>query len=292
MGDVTIEFRLPDARLRPLISSYYEMRFEGPGVIEDSLHPEWANIRLSLDQPWAMGASAETARVPESPLIIHGPTSKPTYVRGVEGRVFGIGILPPGWSRLWQADAAVFANSFAPLSSLVGAGATVLEARLKAAPDLDARAVIADGYLLDLLANARKSKLSDQVDALYLALADPDCATVEQIVSDHGISPARLVRLCKRAFGFPPKLLLRRQRFLRMLGALHARPYGEWRDFIDPQYVDQSHMLRDFRYFLNMSPGRYFATARPLLAAATRARGAAIGQPLQGLHETGGEANS
>jgi hypothetical protein len=90
--------------------------------------------------------------------------------------------------------------------------------------------------------------------------------------------------LSKRGFGFPPKLLLRRQRFLRMLGTLHARPYDEWPDFIDPQYVDQSHMIRDFGFFLGMPPRRYFAMDRPILRAATMGRAAMFGQPLQGLH--------
>ena len=71
---------------------------------------------------------------------------------------------------------------------------------------------------------------------------------------------------------------------LRMLGTLHARPYEQWADFIDPQYVDQSHMIRDFQYFLGMSPSRYFAQDRPILKAATKGRAALMGQPLQGLH--------
>jgi hypothetical protein len=121
------------------------MEVSGGGVIEDCLHPEWANIRMSLDTPWAFGASRETARVLDGRAIIHGATRTVTFIRGYEGRSFGIGILPSGWNLLWASR---------------------------------------------------------------------------------------------------PKSLLRRQRFLRMLGTLHVRPYSEWGDFLDPQYVDQSHMVR------------------------------------------------
>lgn len=42
---------------------------------------------------------------------------------------------------------------------------------------------------------------------------------------------------------------------------------GQWPHFLDPQYVDQSHMIRDFHKFIGMSPTQYFAMERPLLAA-------------------------
>jgi methylphosphotriester-DNA--protein-cysteine methyltransferase len=97
-------------------------------------------------------------------------------------------------------------------------------------------------------------------------LENPEMMTVGQLCAATGISHARLIRLCRRAFGFPPKFLLRRARFQRMLAAIDARPYQEWRDFIDPQYVDQSHLIRDFHYFLGMPPSRYAASPRSMPA--------------------------
>jgi methylphosphotriester-DNA--protein-cysteine methyltransferase len=93
-------------------------------------------------------------------------------------------------------------------------------------------------------------------------LENPDVVSVSQLCAATGISHARMIRLCRRAFGFPPKFLLRRARFQRMLAAIDTRPYQEWRDFIDPQYVDQSHLIRDFHYFLGMPPSRYAASPR------------------------------
>jgi methylphosphotriester-DNA--protein-cysteine methyltransferase len=97
-------------------------------------------------------------------------------------------------------------------------------------------------------------------------LENPDVMSVSQLCAATGISHARLIRLCRRAFGFPPKFLLRRARFQRMLAAIEERSYQEWRDFIDPQYVDQSHLIRDFHYFLGMPPSRYAASPRSMPA--------------------------
>jgi methylphosphotriester-DNA--protein-cysteine methyltransferase len=70
---------------------------------------------------------------------------------------------------------------------------------------------------------------------------------------------------------------------LRMLGALQARPYSEWPDYIDPQYVDQSHMIRDFKYFMGMSPRQYLALPRPVQKLSAIKRTEAVGGSLQGL---------
>lgn len=286
MAEVTVRFAMPTARLRPYLSTYYEMTVTGEGQVSDILHPEWANIRIRLHTAWDYGATAETMERLVDQAMIHGPTSHTTYVRGSASSMFGIGILPTGWNRLWKANAAHFADRWPPLSDLMGeADADALVTAIAKAPDFDARAAAADAFMLALLDRSKRSAFDDQVSAFLQVLADPANASVDQITSTLGLPQARLARLAKRGFGFPPKLLLRRQRFLRMLGTLHARPYDEWPDFIDPQYVDQSHMIRDFQQFLGMSPSRYFSLDRPILIAAARARAAMFGQPLQGLHQ-------
>jgi AraC-like DNA-binding protein len=278
---VTITFRQPCSALAPYISTYYEMQVADGVTLQDHLHPEWANIRLALDHPWEMG-SGPSQPTPKS--ILHGPTSQTTSLKGT-GKAFGVGILPPGWNRLWQVDASKYANLIVPLCDILGADESArFESMIESAVDIDERKATADAFLMHRISQAKSTPLSTQIDSLFQVLTDPANATVEQLTSTLGLPQARLARLCKRGFGFPPKLLLRRQRFLRMLGTLHARPYGEWRDFIDPQYVDQSHMVRDFQFFLGMSPRAYFAMERPILAAATMARAAMFGQPLQGLH--------
>lgn len=285
MAEVTVRFAVPAPRLRPYVSTYWQLTVVGEGAVEDLLPPEWANIRLSFDTPWAFGATRESIEHLADKAIIQGATSRATWVRGPVSTNFGIGILPTGWNRIWKTDAHAFADQVRPLSALIGSdNAAGWYTALSACPTLDARAAHCDGLLLAALDAAPRTSFDDQVLRLFEILTDPEIATVEQITSILGIPQSRLARLTKRAFGFPPKTLLRRQRFLRMLGALMARPYSEWSDFLDPQYVDQSHMIRDFNHFIGMSPGRYISGNRPIIAAAAKGRAEMFGQPLQGLH--------
>lgn len=276
---------MPAPRLRPYVSTYWELTVTGDGVIEDLLPPEWANIRMTFDCPWEFGSSRENMARLQDEAIIQGPSSCATWVRGPASRNFGIGILPTGWNRLWKADASQYADKVLPLAQLIGEEeAFQRHATLSACKSLAERAVHCDAILLGYLEDTPRTSFDDQVLQLFQILTDPDMATVEQITHTLGITQSRLARLTKRAFGFPPKMLLRRQRFLRMLGALMARPYSEWSDFLDPQYVDQSHMIRDFNHFIGKSPSRYMSGNRPIIAAAAKGRAEMFGQPLQGLH--------
>lgn len=113
-------------------------------------------------------------------------------------------------------------------------------------------------------------------------LADPDISTVETLCTTLDISQARLARMCKSVYGETPKKLLRRARFGRMLKALAEHPYAEWRNFIDPHYFDQSHFIRDFRYFLGMPPRAYLALPDDVRAACVLRFGLGLGPRVSG----------
>lgn len=119
---------------------------------------------------------------------------------------------------------------------------------------------------------------------VHAALVDPDTLTVTDIAARVGMTVRSLERLSRRAFGFPPKLLLRRQRYLRSLARFMMDPSRNWLGMLDCTYLDQSHFVRDFRRFMGMSPSEYARAPKPLLTAAAQARMAAASQAVQGLH--------
>lgn len=289
---ISVEFRVPAPTLAPYISTFYEIDIRGEAKVLDCLPPEWANIQTGVDGLYDMGSSPQEDLTPTpSRTVLRGPTRRPTWVRGL-GRAFGIGILPTGWSRLWSAPCYNYSDRIVCLSELVGrAEYAAFETDLHAAKNFEARIAVAEAWLAARLDATRTGPWLPLIDRLYSRLGDPEIPPLEELANWLDLSSTQFARLCKRAFGFPPKLLVRRQRFMRMLGEMHSRPYNEWRDFIDPHYVDQSHMLRDFRDFLGMSPTAYFALPRLILAATTRSRAAAAGKPYQILHDplTGAE---
>jgi len=100
-------------------------------------------------------------------------------------------------------------------------------------------------------------------------------ADVPQFAAAAGVSSRTLHRLCLRLFGFAPKRLLRRQRFLDTLGQVRTAVGDPLREALDAAYFDQAHFYRDFRDFMGMSPRAYFTASRALMARAAAAQAAA-----------------
>jgi len=99
-----------------------------------------------------------------------------------------------------------------------------------------------------------------------------------------------LQRLTNRAFGFPPKILLRRARFLRSLHAMRASRRGEASSVIDPAYTDYSHFVRDSQDFLGMSPQAFLNFDMPLMKNSLALRKEVLGTPAQVLDPVPGAA--
>lgn len=283
---VAMRFYLPDPSLRAAISTYYVIEHDDPdaGPLIDLLQPEWANIRIVLSGHWRSVVGGERHDSADELATLWGPTSRQSEVRADgHGIIVGVGLLPAGWARFIDAPAQDFVDRCVPLDSIAGESAGALRAALAAAPDEPAMAALLDAHFL---AAARASGADD--DALmqraHRLLVEGAFETVDEFAAAVGVSTRTLHRLCAHYFGFAPKLLLRRQRFMRTLARMYAQPDGRWVEQLDDLYYDQPQFVRDFRRFMGLAPTHYFAMPRPLLREAMNGRARLLGQSLQGLH--------
>ncbi|PZU46890.1 MAG: AraC family transcriptional regulator [Sphingomonas sp.] len=278
---LSVRFRAPRAALAGHVTSIYFVDC-GPDGIDDWLHPEWANIRFSLSGDWtwsAAGAADAGAALGKANLF--GPTARAARITGsAYSRAVGIGLTPLGWSQLIDMPAKGLANRAVPLEAIVPDG-DALTAQLAEASD-DECVNRLDFWVADRLAAAAPA--DPHVERLHRALVNGNVSTVPVFASELCVSERTLERLCPRLFGFPPKQLLRRQRFLRSLDTLQRNPGRSFTSTLDGHYTDQSHFVREFRAHMGMSPSAYFALPRPLLMAAGAARAEMLGDALQGLH--------
>lgn len=276
----SVRFLLPAAPLRRFITAYYWVEVPAPcGPVEDLLHPEWANIRFTLGGRWSTRIGGIDYD-PAPAAALFGPTSKAGVVRGQAGTVLGVGLLPLGWARFIGMAASDLADKVSSLDLLLGA---------KAGDTLEALRATGDDRVQADVLDALFKSLDDSGPALepLLLKAHERLLTVERVegmATALEISTRHLTRLSLRMFGFTPKMLIRRQRFLRTLQTLRERPDTPLGPLIDGGYFDQSHFVRDFKQFMGMSPSRYFALPHAMLGPAARERLAALGAAYQGLH--------
>ena len=287
-GAVALQFHMPSPALAPYISTYYltEVNLEPGEVVEDWLHPEWANLRFTRDHCVSSAhGDAPLQKLPHE--IFTGPSCLAGHFV-IEGRarIWGIGILPLGWSRLINGpasdlvDQTVGVDRHPHCQHIAGIADRVFTGDRNPA----AEAARIDEFLLGLLASRPPSEEEARIHAAHTALVSDDIGSVADLADRLGISARSLERFSLRVFGFSPKLLLRRQRFLRSLAQFMLDPSLSWIRTLDLHYVDQAHFVRDFKRFMAMSPSRYASLDHPVLRAAAQARAAAAGAAVQALH--------
>jgi len=257
-------FRLSEA-LQPYFTALYLTVIEaGDGMVEDYLHPEWAAMRFTQGPP-PIASIGPGPLVRQWPFVAGGPTSVATHFTVATSRVWGLGMQPVGWAKFVDTSAADLANktvdgtthpAFAVFAGLLP---------ILTSDDLDdeAKATAVDAHLMQHI--GRPVPRENELFACQDALRDPAIGDVGSLREELGMSVKSLERFCRRYFGFTPKVLLRRQRFVRSLAHYMLDPSLSWISALDSQYHDQAQFVREFRDFMGLSPTEYARMPHPIL---------------------------
>ncbi len=265
----------PSPDLAPYIRNHFVFRAPLPADMEliDPLLSETAMLRVILQGDWAAEMTPGAWQV-EGPSILFGNNSRCFNVR-VRGPfvVAGTAIRPSGWTALCNQKADRFADGMYPAAVAWGDDTDQLYRDATATGEDDAGIVAA----LEKFWRAQIAKFATPA-------TDPAMATFEEITNNDstmrvadaaervGLSARALERRCCATFGLTPKAILRRSRFLDMATAVRgiSDPGEDERAAL--RFSDQSHLNREFRYFINMTPGAFEKANTPLLNAVLKLR--------------------
>ena len=269
---VTVRFFRLSASLQPYVTALYLTVINaGDELVSDYLHPEWAAMRFTEGPP-PIACIGPGAIVPQWPFVAGGPTSLATRFAVTTSRIWGLGLQPAGWAKFAAGDAADLANrtvdgSAHPAFALF---AGILPEILACDGDDDTKAGLIEAHLARHA--DRPVPREAEIVALQEALRDPEIGEVSILQARLGMSAKALERFCRRYFGFTPKVLLRRQRFVRSLAQFMLDPSLSWIDALDGQYHDQAQFVREFRAFMGVSPSEYAKMPHPIVQPIMRQR--------------------
>lgn len=281
---ITFTQTLPAPPLRPYVSGYQFVDLAGPpgSVITDYAYPGWANIRMLFEgESWSVELG-QRSYAPAERLVLFGPLSRAARITcPIPSRRIAVGVTPLGWARLFARDASNYTDRLTPLVDILGGEAQATADALAEDPRPQAAFEVLDALLLPRLSASADPPV--EILRMHDLIMSDEVIEASEFADRLGMSTRHAARLSAEVFGFAPKLLLRRRRFLRTLNALREPGETPWRTRLDPSYHDQPQFSRDFRAFMGMSPSEFFANPRPMMEASHRARAAVLGVGIQGL---------
>jgi AraC-like DNA-binding protein len=275
-------FYTPPPEFDGCFTTFYHLTLEADdGVtVHDYLQPEWGNIRFfagSLPKAWIGQHKSSGARFSAT-----GPSSLPCEFELGASQMWGIGFLPLGWARFLDHDAKDLVNlvcdgSAHPAFRKFDAMSDVL-CNPEIDPEEQFESIVATmGQLM------RPHRDEPKIVRVHAALVDGDLASVADLANSAGMSVRTLERVCSRYFGFTPKLLMRRQRFMRSLVTFMLHKDSRWTEAMDDHYHDQAQFTREFHEFMTMNPSEYANLDHPILSSFMEARARIWGSAAQTL---------
>lgn len=274
----------PHADLEGLIGDYFAFDSEGPeamGATEWML-PNWPSIRFALaENPLSIRAPGiEWSPLPEAGF--YGPTSRIMQHTSYGGVTIGVSLTPAGLARLCNIDVSQYRDRMVSLDTLLPpADCAELVAELRASDQGPAVKVILDRFFLAHMAEPHRAEAD--IVAVNRLLLDEAVRSARDLAAAAGMQMTTLRRLAVKRFGYPPKTLLMRTRFLRSLVALKEASGAAGYQPIDEEYTDTSHFLRDCERFLGMTARQFLKLETPFLDSVLRARKLILGTATPAL---------
>lgn len=270
---ITIQYcPVPPVLERYVLTLYYCDVELGEGErLHDVLCPDWATLRFHYGAP--IEAFTRTgSRIDGCRFSVGGPRTQEVRFSMGRARQWGFRLNPLGWAALTEVPADRYADRlidgdeddafahFRPLHEML-------------ADETDSPGVQLD-RLIGFLAAMEPRVVPHEalIGAIGRSLIDPELRTATDLAQAVDAHPRMVERVCRAAFGFSPKLLLRRQRFLRSIEQFTLSTSFKWVDAIDEAYHDQAQFVRDFRAFMGMTPREYAALDKPLTEPLMRER--------------------
>lgn len=279
-----LRYEQPAPALRELLPSYAVLDSEeGFAHTDESwMLPSWAMIWIILAEAPISVSVGNRHYSKLSTAILYGVTSRAMPVISNGGVTIAIDISPLGWARFFRESAETLRDRITPLEEVLPA--ELVEELVHRLYYSD-RALEVKGILDDIFTRALPPEHRDEpliADIMKIVTAK-GTTDLRAAATQIGIQPLKLRRLSQRYFGFPPKILLMRARFLRVFLEMMISPDHAHEAVLTSVYFDRSHFLRDAKRFLGMTPRQFMDMNVEYLTAALRARRLVLGVPTPSL---------
>lgn len=256
--------RAPPPTLAPYVALLWWYTGPSPAHAQELMLPTTAmqlvvNLRCDATLVGSVNAPSQYERLRGA--VLGGTYSQPFVIPTEQQAACAGVVFRPGsaFPFLGGVPAAELQNAHISLDTLWGPEAGRLAEQLRDAPTPTAGLAALQSSLL----SQRRPDVAPHpavTAALDAFQAGAYRRPVRLLAAELGVSQQRLGRLFREQVGMTPKELARVWRFQTALRLLHSAPTARWAErAIACGYVDQSHLVRDFRAFTSLTPAAFVA---------------------------------
>lgn len=135
-----------------------------------------------------------------------------------------------------------------------------LQDRLWDVQESDAAIALIDNWLCKFFVARYSLPMGDFSPVLHHILTNPKVHRVNDVAKKFRCTERWLEKQCASQTSLSPKGWLRLIRFRRLVNYCLNKPNTSWMEIVARfHYTDQSHLIRDFKAFTNLTPTQYFA---------------------------------
>lgn len=264
----------PAPELDPYIRRHYVFRADMPADadIQDIMIAETAFIRIPLLGDWYIkGADGEWERASGPKLF--GSNSKGFPLRVVGSfLILGCGIKPSGWKSLFNCPAHPYTDRMVSLEDMWGDIATEMMDRIRVDQSDEELVAELDAAIAKQIDRIGLQQSDAQIERFETIGRIDSTVRIDDAAQEIGLSVRQLERRSLDSLGMTPKTFLRRCRFLDMAMTMRGFSHPSEEDLAALRYFDQSHLNREFKRFVGMTPKTFQNAYTPLMTAGLRLR--------------------
>jgi AraC-like DNA-binding protein len=220
------------------------------------------SLVIKVRGAWHVDGLAATQADQRSGIVVGPITSgRATYVgKGVDA--IGAYFFPGALARFTALPLAAMVNDAVPLENVFSTHGDDYIQSIGDSTEIAFRLMQLDSFLTRA-ASMTADVMDPRIGQLCALLAQDNRCSIAQAALACHVSRQYLTRLFRAQVGVTPKMFARVERINRVLQRVSGCPHSSWSDVAAQfGYVDQSHLIAEFREFTTLTPAAFVASQR------------------------------
>jgi AraC-like DNA-binding protein len=252
----------PSPKLAHVVAHYWTLESEGEHDLSGQFRfiPDgYVDWIFHLKSPWTyrFESQNEPGSTHQSHAFGHAKRFIDISLSGESMFLFGVKFHPWAASTLWNLSMNEATETPIDLEELNDAGLNRLTSSIYQSKSIQRSIQLCEDELTQRMKKYGPDDLSVPISMMWQKPAEFNW-------EDICLSKRRLEQRFRLEVGIPPKLLLRTARINKAIRAMISEPTRRLTGLaIDLGFFDQSHFIRDFRYFTGLSPTQFLSSINP-----------------------------